>query len=95
MGDDLFELVHVKSVRGDKMEIAACAKGDFYNTRRALPPEADCHCGCSSGVEHFLAKEDVARSNRVTRSIFVRWLRSSVFSLQAYRELRFSLKAEG
>jgi hypothetical protein len=26
-------------------------------------------CGCSSVVEHFLAKEDVARSNRVTRSI--------------------------
>jgi len=25
--------------------------------------------GCSSVVEHFLAKEDVARSNRVTRSI--------------------------
>ena len=25
-------------------------------------------CGCSSVVEHFLAKEDVARSNRVTRS---------------------------
>ncbi len=29
-------------------------------------------CGCSSVVEHFLAKEDVARSNRVTRSINLR-----------------------
>ncbi len=34
-------------------------------------------CGCSSVVEHFLAKEDVARSNRVTRSISLREMASS------------------
>ena len=34
-----------------------------------LPQFASNHRGCSSVVEHFLAKEDVARSNRVTRSI--------------------------
>ena len=34
-------------------------------------------CGCSSVVEHLLAKENVARSNRVTRSIS---LREMVFS---------------
>lgn len=36
-------------------------------------------CGCSSVVEHFLAKEDVARSNRVTRSISPREIHSSMF----------------
>ena len=42
--------------------------GNVKYSHRVLPRAASV-CGCSSGVEHFLAKEDVARSNRVTRSM--------------------------
>lgn len=31
-----------------------------------------CDCGCSSGVERDLAKVKVGRSNRLTRSIFLK-----------------------
>ena len=45
----------------------ACA---YSGPRHHIHPQRK--SGCSSVVEHFLAKEDVARSNRVTRSINLR-----------------------
>ena len=55
----LFFMIH-----GMRRQICAC---QIVGTRHYQRPQPR---GCSSVVEHFLAKEDVARSNRVTRSTF-------------------------
>ena len=57
----------------DQRQLMCCVpeRGGHYSSRSSLRLKLrlEAKCGCSSVVEHLLAKEDVASSSLVTRSI--------------------------
>jgi hypothetical protein len=65
--------VAFEKVMGDIAPVAATQRPSATNY-----PRPSTMSGCSSGVEHNLAKVGVGRSNRLTRSIFSRMFQASV-----------------